>query len=393
MCNFPALKSVSLCARVGLLVFSAVAGAQTFDVYQFGAKGDGVTLDTVPIQRAVDAAAAAGGGTVVIPRGTVKSGTIYLKSHVEFRVEMGARLLGSDNLDDYNSLDAFPQNTHMVKAEGWQGKHLILALEAEDVVLSGEGTIDANGRAFFDRSKFWCKSKIQWRFGGYNVTDVEKCLRPGQVIEFCECRNVRVKDLRFVDSTAWTCFFHGCENVQVRGIAVMNDVHNMNTDGVDIDCCRNVTVSDCVFETGDDAVAIRGCPDRLKDPSKACENITVANCTAKVSACGVRIGVGGGIIRHVAISNFIVQQAEQGFCIQSVYGSLRGVEISDVAIANSSVRNAVYAIWIQGDKGKRPRDIRFSNVRVFPDDTVEGDDVHVRDADGVTFENCPGAQI
>jgi len=373
-------------------VMPVAASAKVFDVRAYGAKGDGVAMDTAAIQKAIDACAASGGGRVLLDGGVFRSGTIWLKSHVDFHVAMGARLCGSDNLDDYNALDAFPQNSGVARNEGWQGKHLIVCVCQEDVVLSGDGTIDANGRAYFDPNPMF-RGDINWRFGMCNTRGFNwehpVCDRPGQVVEFCESRNVRVRDLRFRDSTCWTLFFHGCERVQVRGLSIENDIRNANTDGIDIDCCRDVVVSDCVITTGDDAVTVRGCPGKLLGDVKVSENIVVENITASVSACGVRIGVGDGLIRHVMINNLVVRNAECGICIQSVYGTSKGVDISDIAVCNASIRRSPYALWIQGDNGKRPRDIRFANVQIFEDTTVpDRPMIHLKDADAVTFTGC-----
>ena len=105
-----------------------------FNVIDYGAVGDGVTKDTAAIQRAIDECAVQG-GTVIVPPGVYLIGSIYLRSNVELNIAQGATLLGSPDLNDYNELDAYPQNYHS-QAEGWSPKHLILAIEVDNVALT-----------------------------------------------------------------------------------------------------------------------------------------------------------------------------------------------------------------------------------------------------------------
>ncbi|MBR2510371.1 MAG: hypothetical protein IKB71_11600 [Lentisphaeria bacterium] len=336
-----------------------------FNIIDYGAVGDGITKDTAAIQRAIDECAVQG-GTVIVPPGVYLTGSIYLKSNVELHIQKGATLLGSPDLNDYNEDDAYPQN-YSCKPEGWSAKHLILAIEVENVALTGLGTIDGNARSFFDTKEVY-RGKIGWRDGLINAKDYDNCGRPGQEIVFIESRNIKIKDLHFFDMCCWNCFLHGCENAQITGLRIENNISYANTDGLDIDCCRNVTVSNCIIRTGDDAIAIRGYCSRLKDQSKICENITITNCVFYVSADGMRIGVGSGTIRNVVVSNIVIEHAGCGLHLQNCYGPVStGVNISDVSFSNIIIRNTpIPIIATAGTKNSIAylKNISFSNINV-----------------------------
>ena len=204
--NFNSMKRSAAVAGLAAVVASTAFGA-SYDVRSFGAKGDGVTKDTAAIQRAVDACNAAGGGTVEVPPGTYLSGTIYLKSHVDFHVGPGATVKGSPDKEDYNAADAFPQNAAS-KTENASGAHLFVCLEQKNVTLRGPGTIDGNGPAFMlgPDGRHYERRNIPWR--------------PSQMIYFVECEDVRVQDLRLRNSPYWNLFLHGCTHVFVRGLDV-----------------------------------------------------------------------------------------------------------------------------------------------------------------------------
>ena len=315
------------------------------NILDFGAVADGKTLNTKAIQAAVDACEAAGGGTVLVPAGTFITGTIWLKSNVELHLEMGALLRGSDNLDDYCNVDSYPQNG-MSKNEKWNGAHLIVAVEVDNVALTGPGTLDGRGEIFFEDFFPPSHQRLIWFDGIVWARDKER-LRPGQLCAFIECTHVRITDLNLRDSCCWTVFLHGCSNVLVRGLSIENANFHANTDGIDIDCCDTVTVSDCVIHTGDDAITLRGDPARLKDKTRICQNITITNCVLECAVCGFRIGVGRGTIRHAAISNITMKRVGEGFLFQSAYSvPSTGTEISDITISNIQIHKVAYPLRI-----------------------------------------------
>ena len=195
------------------------------NILNFGAEKD--KMCTEAIQRAIDKCSAEGGGMVVIPAGIYLSGTLWLKSNVELYLQTGAILKASTDMNDYNEDDAYYQNWGSV-SEKWRGKHLIIALECDNVAISGNGIIDGSGDSFFGSERVFYGG-YAWD-GGYVTSKDDENLRPGQLICFIECSNIKVSDVTIKNIPCWGIFFHGCEYIQVRGIKVTNPFEYVNTD-------------------------------------------------------------------------------------------------------------------------------------------------------------------
>ncbi len=301
------------------------------NILDYGAVADGVTLNTVAIQKAIDTVAEAGGGRVIVPAGIFLSGTIWLKSHVELHFENGAVLKASENLDDYNDEDAYRQN-YGFTPEGWVGKHLIVAVEQTDVSVTGKGVIDASGAVFFEEPKHLSYTGFTFRYGV--AFSKEGTYRPGQTMCIVECRDVTIRDVSIIDSPSWCFFIHGSEDVTIQGIKVKNIPWHANTDGIDIDACRNVTVSDCIIDTGDDAIAIRCVGYRIREGLEVCENITITNCVCTARSSGVRFSVGKGTIRNVTMSNIVFRECSPAINLASAYNGKGHINIENVMINN-----------------------------------------------------------
>lgn len=331
------------------------------NVLDFGAAADGKVLSTKALQAAVDACFASGGGRVLVPAGRYKVGTVFLKSRVELHLEIGAELVGSDRHEDYNAPDAYEQNFG-VPSEGWVGEHLIVAHEVEDVAITGFGTVNGNLHAFVDRADSEADKAFGWCNGISVLKDKEK-MRPGQLICFIECKGVRVQDITIKDSPCWSCFLHGCEDVQIRGVQIRNPIWMLNSDGIDIDACRFVTVSDCIIETGDDAITLRACEGRLKNKDMHCEFITVTNCVLHTGICAFRIGVGTGVIRHARISGIVIRRALNVVQLCTAYGERGKADIEDVHFSDISATGTDRLLQAFAKNGSYIKDVSITGVK------------------------------
>ena len=284
---------------------TAVLPAKTsvFDVREHGAAADGSTLATKSIQRAVDACAAAGGGSVYFPPGRYLSGTIFLKSGVALDLEAGAVLLGSKNLADYpETIQSFRSYTDV-----YTRKSLIYAEKVENIAIRGRGRIDGQGAAFK---------------GPYLV-------RP-YMIRVIECRNILVEDVTIVDSPMWVQHYLACDDVVIRGIKVYSNV-NSNNDGIDIDCSQRVRISDCDINSGDDAIVLKA------TASRPCRDIVVTNCTLKTHCNALKLGTeSNGGFDNIAVSNCTIFDTRlSGIAVEMVDGgALNRVTFSNIVMTN-----------------------------------------------------------
>lgn len=288
------------------------------NVRDFGAVGDGISKDTAAIQRAIDA-----GGIVYFPPGTYLSGTLYLRSHGGLDLAPGAVLKASPDPTDYNAADFCPQNRAST-LERASGGHLIVAVEQENIVIRGGGRIDGNRAAWLNEVDPARPVWFQWTW------------RPSQMLFFCECQGLWISDVELVDAPYWTCFLHGCRQATLRGLHIYGDCRVPNNDGIDIDCCHQVTISDCIINSADDCITLRGNSERLKN-KQPCEYVAISNCVlASGYANAIRIGVGDGVIRHCSFNNMIIHDTRTAICVVCKYNPKRGVgtEISDISCTN-----------------------------------------------------------
>lgn len=320
------------------------------NVRDFGAKGDGITSDTAAIQRAIDA-----GGIVFFPPGCYRSGTLYLRSNGGLEFEQGATLLAGDDSDTWNAPDFCPQN-RCSEAEKNNGRHLIVALNCENISIRG-GRIDGN-------SSYWLNEK--------NPENPFFLLKPrnGQMLFFCECRGIRIQDCELSNASYWHCFLHGCEDAILSGLFIHGDPRVLCNDGIDIDCCSRVTVSNCLINTGDDALTLRGNSKALGGERRVCEYVTVSNCVLSGHyADGIRLGVGDGIIRHCTFSNLLIHSSIVGIELTSSYNGEAGVDMEGIVF--DQIRMNVerpFLIMLIAQHCKKPvspviRDIDFSRIR------------------------------
>lgn len=395
---------------------ASLPARRVFDVRDYGAVGDGNTLDTAAIQRAVDEAAAAGDGAQVLVRGGKRYliGALELKGAIDFHLADDAELLVSTDQKQFN------------------GRAAITATKIQGLRLSGTGTINGRSREFmdhFDEADEW------WRPKGF---------RPRLVV-LTGCKDLEVRDLTLSQAPSWTLHLLGCEHTLVDGIKILNQLDVPNCDGIDPDHCRDLEIRNCHIVCGDDAIVVK--TTRQGASYGPSSNIRVHDCVIETQDSGVKIGTETTQdISDVRFERCEIKNSCRGICIQlrdegnvfnvdfrditfsSRYFSDpwwgRGEAISLTAIPRTpttkvgtihDVRvtnvtgHAENSVRVSGSKESRVRDVTLENVDVTLDRTtkykgglwdnrpttaVEGIEPHgnpgysIRHADNITLKNC-----
>lgn len=329
-----------------------------FDITDYGAVADGAAMNTNAIQAALDACHAAGGGTVFCGPGRFLTGSVELRSNVELHLADGCRLIGSTDVADYADFSA--EGFRAEHAPEGNSKSLIRASCAANIAITGGGTVDGSGLAFYDTGN------MSGPFFGKPPGP-----RP-RILMLYACTDVRLQDVALVDSPCWTAWLMKCERVTVRGLRVHGDQRMINNDGIDLDGCRDVTVSDCIIRTGDDCLVLRAILSMYDEPMP-CENITIANCVLDSWCQGVRIGCpSDGTVRHATLSNLTIRSRNHGITLDNPKRYLRGdgpgtADIHDICFSNVAIDCEGLPIRVTVEDGiqlQRLSDLTFSGFRI-----------------------------
>lgn len=313
--------------------------------------------DTASIQKMIDFAAENGGGKVVLPPGIYEGATFFLKSNIHLHIENGAVLKGVPDYRLYTDfrhpgLDAVtPENSRTC---------FIGASECENITISGNGIIDGNGEGFFDPAT-----------PPESVYRKPPFARP-RMLQLYKCRNVHIEGVTFYNSPNWTMWLADSEDIHISGIRIHTMRRIPNGDGIDMDCCKRVTVSDSFFDTSDDCLILRAIRKDKSTPA-ICEHIHVTNCVLSSRCQGIRMGCpSDDTIRHCSFSNIIFRGGGSGIHCESPYRYLRKdctgcMHISDIAFHNFDIESGRYPVRIGCEGAIALRGIErisFTNFRI-----------------------------
>lgn len=396
-----------------------VIPAREVSVADFGGSGDGITLNTEAFAKAIAHLSERGGGRVSVPRGVWYTGPIELLDNIELHLEDNAIILFSDNKDDYPVREITFEGLNT-----WRCQSPISAMHVKNVAITGNGIIDGNGDAWravkrgklapdswkkliasggvlSEKGDTWYPSEC-YRFGATSGADqnvsswartkedferMRDFLRP-VLVAVHHCENVLLKDVVFQNSPCWNIHPAMCTNVTVDHITVRCPWYAQNGDGIDFESCKNVVMTDCSLDVGDDGICVKSGKDKAgRDRGIPCENIIVDNCTVFHGHGGFVVGseMSGGV-KNVLVSDCTFSGTDVGLRFKSTRG--RGGVVENIHIRNIAMNNILqdallFDLFYGGksaseaaEEGGEPTDMA---LRPADETTPAFRNIHIRD--------------
>jgi polygalacturonase len=375
---FPNLTVLMLCL-CGILNAAESSGQTYFNVRSFGAVGDGKNLDSPAIDKAIDACAQAGGGTVYLPAGTYLSGSIHLKSNIHLLIDTGATILGAPQaVNVYDETEPYTLGGYQDGGHCYFHNSLIWGENLTNVFITGNGMINGGGLVRADKILDQMCGFGPGGKPGHSATNLPPVRLGNKAIALKLCRNVLIRDVTIFHGGHFAVLVTGCDNLTVDNVTMDTD-----RDGIDIDCCRNTMVSNCrINSPNDDGL----CPKSTfaLGELRPTENLTIVNCqvsgfeegtlldgTMKPSRSATgRIKFGtesSGGFRNCTVANCTFRSCH-GLALEEVDGGL----MENITINNLTMMDVRdYAIYITAGKrnrtpgvttNSRARNILISNV-------------------------------
>ena len=370
----------------------------TFNIIKYGAKADGIALNTININKAIADCSNKGGGVVLVPQGLWLTGPIVMKSNVNLHVSRAALLQFTDDKTQYPLVEGNYEGHAAVRNQS-----PISGTDLSNIAITGEGIIDGHGEAWraigkdrltenewnalvasggilSQNGKAWYPS--QSYLNGLNTPDAG-IIKPGKKLEdyqsmkdffrpnmvvFTNCKKVLLQDVTFQNSPAWCLHTLICEDLTLKGVHVRNPWNAQNGDGIDVESCKNVLIEGSTFETGDDGICIKsGRDEEGRKRGKPTENVIVRNDVVYRAHGGFVIGseMSGGA-RNIFVSDCTFIGTDVGLRFKTNRG--RGGVVENIYIKNISMRNIVTdaILFDMYYMGKSPGEAETGGTETIP---------------------------